>query len=279
MSLVAQRCWFRGADGALIHFDVREDGPRARGVVLYVHGLGEHLEKYAGFFDRAVERGWHVAAYDQRGHGRTPGRRGDYLFDDLVDDLGRFVAVTRDRYPELPIFLVAHSLGALVALAWAGRTEEPGVRGMALSSPPIALARDVSPWYRAGIRALARILPRLPVPRGSDPGRLTRDPDRRAALEADPLRHGTMTPRAMVSTEAAMEEVRAHPGAIRVPLLVLVAGDDRVASAPEAVAWSRRLEEPDVTVERIAGAYHEILNDLGREQAWDRILDWCDARA
>lgn len=285
MTLVARSCWFRGADDALLHFDVADAGETARGAVVTVHGLGEHVAKYGEWFDAVVERGYHAAAYDQRGHGETPGRRGDFDFDDLVGDLGRFVGVTRDRYPGAPVFLVGHSLGALVAIAWlAGEAERPGgdeappVAGVALSAPPLGMPEEAPGWYRWGIRTLSKVAPRVPLPRSSDPARLTRDPERRAADADDPRIHRRWSPRAIVSTAEAMESLRGRSPGLGVPILLLAAGEDLVVDSAAAIAWARRLEG-DVTVERVAGAYHELLNDLGREAVYDRILTWCDERA
>ena len=91
MTLRAAECFFRAVDGALIHFEINGAGPDARGILLFVHGLGEHFSKYDEWLAYAVGRGYHAAAHDQRGHGRTPGKRGDFAFEDLVSDLSRFV--------------------------------------------------------------------------------------------------------------------------------------------------------------------------------------------
>lgn len=284
MTLVARSCWFRGADGALVHFDVTDAGEAAKGAIVTVHGLGEHVAKYGEWFDAVVEGGYHAAGYDQRGHGETPGRRGDFDFADLVSDLERFVAVVRDRYPGLPVFVVGHSLGALVSIAWlereserADEEERPPAAGVVLSAPPLALPEAAPAWYRWGIQALARVAPRLPLPRSSDPARLTRDPERRAADGEDPRIHRRWTPRSIVSTATAMEDLRDRFPTFAAPILLLAAGEDAVVDSAAAIAWARRLDG-DVTVERVAGAYHEILNDLGREAAYDRILSWCDER-
>ncbi|HUP18987.1 MAG TPA: lysophospholipase [Gemmatimonadota bacterium] len=282
MSLVAERCWFRGAGGALIHFDARDarglrslDPP---GIVLTVHGLGEHLGKYGSWLDFVAEAGWHATAFDLRGHGHTPGRRGHFDFPDLVDDLADFVDVTRDRYPGLPVFVVGHSLGALVAIRYATTTETPAVAGLALSSPPIELVRVYPRWYRWGIQALDRIAPWAPIPRGTDPARLTRDPERVEAIRRDPLASRVISARGMLSTGAAIEAIGAGAGRLTLPLLVLVAEDDAITRPDSTLAWCRETGSTDVMAGKVAGAYHEILNDLGRESAWRRILAWCEAR-
>lgn len=281
MSLVAENCYVRASDGALLRFEVRDAGAGARGALVTVHGLGEHVEKYGEWFEAVLARGYHVAAHDQRGHGGTPGRRGDFAFPDLVDDLDRFVAVVRDRFPPDPIFVVGHSLGALVSLLWARERGDgaAAVAGVVACSPPVSLAVKRPGWKRLGIRALARVAPRLRLPRGTVPARLSRDPERVAAIERDGKIHRSITPRAMVTTTEAMETLRSLPCRFDVPLLVLVAGEDAVASPDATLEWGRAVEGRDVTVVQVPGGYHELLNDLGREGTYGRILDWCEARA
>lgn len=279
MTLVAENCYVRATDGALLRFEHRDAGPGARGVVVTLHGLGEHVGKYEEWFDALLAAGYHVYAYDQRGHGRTPGRRGDYAFGDLVADLERFLAVVGDRHAGAPLLVVAHSLGALVALRWAREAgEEAPVAGIVLSSPPLELAEPPPAWFRWGVRALAAIAPRLPLPRRTDPSRLTRDPERVAAIESDPLAHRAMTPRAMTTTAAAMEELREAPPPRGIPMLILAAGEDRVADSSTTLAWARSAEDGRMTVGRVPGAYHELLNDLGREATFRQILEWCGER-
>lgn len=279
MSLIAEACYFRGADGALLHFDVRDAGPTPRGVIVTVHGLGEHLAKYREWHDYALERGYNVAAYDQRGHGRTPGRRGDFEFEDLVTDLERFIGVTVDRYGDMPVFIVAHSLGALVALEYASGEVPPSVEGMALTSTPLVLANKLPGWYQGSVRVLSRVAPRVPIPRLSNPRRLTRDPERLRAFSRDPFYHRVITARALVGIERAMEEVRGTPESVEIPVIFFVAREDRIVSGPDIIAYGNFVSSHDVTIEQLPGAYHEILNDYGRRAVYEQICDWFDARA
>ena len=134
------------------------------------------------------------------------------------------------------------------------------------------------PLLDVAVRVLARIAPSVPLPRDSRPENLTRDPERRAAFASDRLWHRVMTPRAMLSVAGAMESVRGRPQAIHTPALFLVAGADTVVSSPDAIGYAHAITGADTTIEQIPGAYHEILNDLGRRAIFDRILRWCDDR-
>ena len=277
MTLRAAECYFRAADGELVHFDVKDEGSAARGVIVFVHGLGEHFSKYDEWLEYAVERRYHVAAYDQRGHGRTPGRRGDFRFPDLVADLGRFVEVAADRWGALPLFVVAHSLGALVTLRWVAEAGHPALRGAVLSSPAIDVVEETPLWKRLAFRTLVRVAPRLSLPRRSEVEKLTADPARAAAWRSDPLRHGRITPRAMVGIAEAMEAARESPLAVTLPLLLLLSPADAVTSTPATLAWAAE-SGADVTILENPDARHEILNDVDRREAYARICDWLDER-
>ena len=278
MTLRAAECFFRAADRALIHFDVRDAGPGARGVIVFVHGLGEHFSKYDEWLRYAGSRGYHVAALDLRGHGGTPGRRGDFEFEALVADLARFLEVVGERWPERPIFLVAHSLGALVTLRLAAAGVPAAVRGAALSSPPLDIVEEIPWWKRRLFDTLARAAPRTSLPRRSLVENLTQDPERIAAWRADRMRHTRITPRAMTGIVRAMEAARAAPLEVSLPLLMLIAPEDAVTSADASLRWAAETGA-DVTLVEIPDARHEILNDIGRDAAYERICDWCDARA
>jgi alpha-beta hydrolase superfamily lysophospholipase len=218
-----------------------------------------------------------VAALDLRGHGRTPGRRGDFDFDALVTDLRRFVEVVGERWPGMPIVVVAHSLGALVTLRWAAAGVPTAVRGAALSSPAIDVVGDVPWWKRRLFLTLARTAPRASLPRRSVVENLTQDPERIAAWRADRLRHGRITPRAMLGIARAMEATRGAPLEVTLPLILLLAPEDQVTSAEAALRWAAETGA-DVTVVEVPDARHEILNDIGRDAAYERICDWCDDR-
>jgi alpha-beta hydrolase superfamily lysophospholipase len=118
----------------------------------------------------------------------------------------------------------------------------------------------------------------MPVPRRSDPTRLTRDPERLAAMRGDELRHRRTTPRAMLGILTAMKEVRTAPEKVEVPLLFLVGRADQVVSGADALAYASFVASRDVSVEQLPGAYHEILNDLGRKAVYERICRWFDDR-
>ena len=102
-------------DGLDLKLQVWPAGRPARGTVLIVHGLGEHVGRYAHVARYLNEQGFDVAGYDHRGHGRSGGAKGRLgQVDDFVRDLGRVLDAVRARCPA-PLVLLGHSLGGIIA--------------------------------------------------------------------------------------------------------------------------------------------------------------------
>ncbi len=143
---------------------VRRDWPSAdaRGTIVIVHGLGEHIGRYAHVAARLNANRWSVVGYDQRGHGASPGERGRLAAgDDLLTDLASVVDAVRAEASG-PLVLLGHSLGGLVVARFvAGALESPrppwqrDVDALVLSSPALAIgmtARRSAPCWRRSRR-------------------------------------------------------------------------------------------------------------------------------
>ncbi|MFM9999868.1 MAG: alpha/beta fold hydrolase, partial [Burkholderiaceae bacterium] len=105
-----------GDGSSLMMSDWPLDSGRVRGVVLIVHGLGEHAGRYGHVARRLNRWGFAVRAYDQYGHGESTGARGALpQADRLLTDLTAVVEQLRtQRGPDTPLILLGHSLGGLV---------------------------------------------------------------------------------------------------------------------------------------------------------------------
>src|SRR4051812_1687572 len=100
-----------------LHVELYRPTAAARAVAVMVHGYAEHTGRYREVAHVLVERGLAVIGFDLRGHGRSSGRRGHIeAFGDYLDDLDAVLALARKEHPGLPVVLVAHSNGGLIAL-------------------------------------------------------------------------------------------------------------------------------------------------------------------
>ncbi len=246
-----------------------------RGVVLIVHGLGEHAGRYPHLVRALREHGYIVFGPDQRGCGRSEGRRGDFrAFDDVLDDLDRVVNTTRKAYPDLPLFLYAHSLGAMYATHYLSRHEN-GITAAVLSAPGYGPGPDLS---AANIRLaylLARIVPRLYLrSKASDDFRLSHDPEAKRAYDQDTLRIEKFTVRFATTNLQKATAAQRLLATVRLPILVILPADDTTIDR-QAVLDAVAQAGPNVTLRTYPG-WHELHNELPelREPVLNDVLAW-----
>lgn len=268
----------RAADGVRLYYSSwLADSPRA--VLLVSHGHGEHGGRYAELARHLAERGVTVHAIDHRGHGRSGGLRGHVdRFGEFVADLEQWRgALTAKLAPGLPVFLLGHSLGGLIAIRHLQTHPGAGLRGAILSAPLLGIAVRAARWKVALSGLFSRILPRLPFGNELDPSMLSTAPGYVDAFRADKLLHPTITPRLYTEINAAMAASFAQPDSIRLPLLVLAPTGDRVV-APEAVARFASACPGEVEVKRYEGFQHEALNEAERHRVIADVAAWLNAR-
>jgi alpha-beta hydrolase superfamily lysophospholipase len=261
----------------------------ARTHVLVVHGLGEHLGRYAALVDRLVQAGHAVTLYDQRGHGRSGGPRGAIPHEQaLLGDLACLIDTCREARPslpweaqDLPLVLLGHSMGGALAARFVaeGLAERPAawwrpVSGLVLSSP--ALAAHLNPVQRLLLMA-GRLAPDMAAHNGLKSSWISRDPEVVRAYEQDPLVHDRITPRLARFILAAGEKVRARAERWETPTLLLWAGADRCVAPRGSAEFARRAPARYVQAQCLDGLYHELLNEPEREQVLTTLLRWLDA--
>lgn len=266
-----------GAGGARLHYRAWEvASPRA--AVLVLHGLFEHSRRYRELAEVLGDAGISTFALDLRGHGASQGRRG-YVrrFELFLEDVDRFTADVRVDLPDgLPRFLLAHSMGGLVGLRWL-EEREPELTGAVITSPWLALADPPAPWLEALVRTLNRVLPVVPIPAGLDADDLSHDPERVADYRRDPVIYSRVTPRLLTEALDAGREAFRRKERLDLPLLFILAGDDRIVATERAAALAGSLDG-DVTVDVRPGYYHEVLQETERGAVMAEVVEWIEAR-
>jgi alpha-beta hydrolase superfamily lysophospholipase len=268
----------RTPDGLQLHTQTWEPTASPEATVVLVHGYAEHCGRYGHVAKQLVTEGATVCAYDQRGYGRSDGRRayvdsfGDYL-DDLALILDHVSADQADR----PLFLFGHSLGGLVVLKYV-LDRKPAVRGLMLSAPAIEINPDLAPLLRSFAQVLGRIAPTLPTTR-SPQGAISRDPEVVEEAQQDPLNyHGRVLARTGAEMLRAGNDVQDRLDGLQTPFVVFHGTADQLAN-PE---WSRRLYEraaaTDKTFHLYDGLYHETFNEPERETVLSDLSSWLRTR-
>lgn len=269
-------------DGSLLHGWVHAPAGAASALVLIVHGLGEHAGRYAHVLRHLQDQGLAVAVYDQRGHGQSGGARGALGSpDSLLADLAR--VIDHLRGPEglgaLPLVLLGHSMGGLVAARFVAETLAPGpaawsrpVHALALSSP--ALDVGMNALQRALAAGLGPLLPNLPLGNGLDPGWVSRDPDVVAAYRADPLVHSRITPRLAQFFLAAAEMVHSRAASWSTPSLLMWAGADRCVRPAGSARFAAAAPADRLSAKCWDGLAHELFNEPEKAQVLAHLDAW-----
>jgi alpha-beta hydrolase superfamily lysophospholipase len=265
---------FRGAGGLELHYRRWLPDADPRAAVVLVHGVCEHGGRYTNVVDRLAGGGYAVYAYDQRGHGASPGRRVHVdRWAEYREDLDNCLAMAAEQVPERPIVVYGHSMGSLVVLDYL--LHDPrALAGAIISGAALEPAGVGTPYLVAVARILSGITPRFSVSLGLDVDALSRDPE---VLEPTaPIRSShharpcAGVPRASTRSSAS----RRACGRIDVPLLVLHGEDDRLNLAEGARTLFEAVSHPSKRMHIYPGVRHEPHNDFGHEQVVTDVEAW-----
>jgi lysophospholipase len=240
-----------------------------RAAVLLVHGMAEHSGRYEHVGEAFNAKGFDVLSFDLRGHGETEGRRGHVdSFDDFLDDVEELLEERRTL--GVPVVLMAHSLGGLIACAYVidGR---PAPDLLVISAP--ALAADTPAWQKVLATAMSRIAPKLAIKNDFEGSLLSRDEAVGVAYRDDPLRVRVATARMGYESFAAMTATQAALHKITIPTYVLHGADDRLVP-PSASEGFEQL--PNATRVLHPGLRHESMNEPEQDEVIRGITDWID---
>ena len=237
-----------------------------RYLALVVHGYGEHVGRYEELAQVLVAHGAAVYGPDHTGHGRSAGERVLIEdFEDVVTDVHAVAARARAAHPDVPLVLIGHSMGGLIAARYAQRHGEE-LAALVLSGPVIGA------WELPGLLLALDEIPDTPI----SPASLSRDPEVGSSYTADPLVwHGPMK-RPTVEAFARTLETASKGGDLgRLPLLWLHGDDDRLVP----LSGSRvGIEELGGTLtERIyPGARHEVFNETNKAEVFADVTRFLD---
>jgi alpha-beta hydrolase superfamily lysophospholipase len=261
-------------DGSGLHGCGEEPGAGAAAAVCIVHGLGEHSGRYDWVMSTIAQAGMAAIAIDLRGHGRSPGQRGDApSCSILLDDIDLLLATAAARYPEIPLYLYGHSFGGSLVLGYAIGRRAPA--GAVVTSPLLVPAEAPPAWKRTAARMMSRLIPRMQMSTGLDSAALSRNPDVAAAYESDPLVHGAVTARLGHDILAFGRENLDRAGELDIPVLLMHGSSDSITSPVASGEFAERAGDRCSFV-IWPGLYHELHREPEREQVIGHVLDWLE---
>lgn len=245
-----------------------------KGVVVLVHGMGEHSKRYNSFvIPSLLNENLAVLSYDQFGHGQTEGKRGHNPgYDSLLDCLDLVISKAQELFENLPIFLYGHSMGGNVVINYCLRKEHP-VTGLIATSPLLELAFDPPKWKMTAGKIIRKIAPALTLPSELDARAISRDPIEVQKYIDDPLVHDKISANYSLAVFEAGAWAIEHASELSIPSLIVHGTGDQITShrASERFAKNSNNKAELMLME---GGYHELHNDLDKQAFIELLTNW-----
>jgi acylglycerol lipase len=263
------------AEDGIEIFVVQNPVERPKAVILIVHGICEHSGRYALTASRMNEWGYSVYRFDNRGHGRSGGERG-YVesYERFLQDTDLVVQAARRDNPGLPLFLLGHSMGGFISVAY-GIKYPDRLSGLIHSGAAVIVlpaVKDLGENFDYNALALT------PIP-NSLSNLISRDPAVVKAYDDDPLVLKEFTMKLMGEIFIrGMNWLLPNRNVYQYPCLILHGGDDQLVPAEASRQLYDHISSTDKQLKIYEGLYHEILNEPEKEAVLTDIHQWIEGR-
>lgn len=257
-----------------------------QGVLVLVHGLGEHSGRYCAVIQALTAAGYAVFAFDNQGHGKSEGQRGHIdSWQNYRDNTGAFLQLVRQQEPTAPLFLMGHSLGGLIVLDWvlqkahAADFQALNILGLVVSAPPISPSEGTASQVRIMLaRLLSGLFPRLSLKMGLAECGLSRDQSIADQLAQDPLIHPYVTLRWGTETLNTIDWVKSHIHQLQLPILLTHGEADPIIDVAGSREIFQQIGTDRKTLKIYPGSYHEPHNDLDSRLVVRDLVHWMSAQ-
>ncbi|MHA1379645.1 MAG: lysophospholipase [Candidatus Helarchaeota archaeon] len=268
--------YYTGTKGVKIYYQVWKPDDTAKAVIQIVHGLAEYSDRYINVVNALVPRGYIIYASDLQGHGKTKGTRA-YVekFDHYVEDQKILFDIIKEKEPNLPIFLLGHSMGSIIARIYAATYPE-GLRGLILSGTGTKDGSDISGFLKLMAKLVSAIKPKGTIDPQLLPEKISTDPAVVKAYAEDPMIFKKITYRLGAELLKGFSKANKLIKNIKIPTLIQSGGADQLMLEAEEVG--NQLAIADKTIKIYPGLLHEVYNEVEEER--NKVLkdlgDWLD---
>jgi len=240
--------------------------PSPNALLVVVHGLGEHSGRYDNLLDAVSGSGVSVCACDNRGFGRSAGKKGCISsFADYVDDQKIFIDMLKSANPKIPILVLGHSLGGLIVFKY---VLEYGfsVSGVILSSPAFIFKGRIAGWKKAMAKLLSAVKPDFSLSADSDFAGLSHDLEYIASCKNDPLLHNMVSARLYTEFMKTSSECMSRAFEFNSPILIFHGNADPIIDYKGSETVFERLSSHDKEIRIFDGLFHKAMNEIPEER-------------
>ncbi len=255
---------------------ISSPGEKIRAVIIFVHGLGEHIHRYSELYGLLSGARIGFTGVDLPGHGQSEGRRGHIksfaVTDKMIDIIHDSVKKT---FPGIPVFIYGHSLGGGIVLDYIIR-KKPRIKGAIVTSPWLRLSFEPGKAKLFLASITKSIMPGLIQKSGLVVEHISHDAEVVRKYKADPLVHDKISVALFHSAMKAAEHSLEHAREISIPLLLMHGSDDLICSPDGSSQFASASENVDLRI--WDGGYHELHNELFRNDVFAAIIEWINSK-
>lgn len=249
-----------------------------RALVCLVHGFGEHSGRYRHVAQMMTDAGFVVVGLDQRGHGRSQGKRGyTPAYAQSLADIGTFMAEAQRRFPDLPTYLYGHSMGGNMVLGYTLRHRPTSLRGVISTSPWLRLTTPPPQSQVTGAKLVSKLISTFTITNEFEPLVLTHDTAVDEAYNSDPHNHGRMSAKLFLGVTEGGEEIIRRAREFPLPLLLVHGTADPVTSYEASVEFAQTAP-PSTTFKEWPNLYHETHNEPQQAEVIAFTVGWLEGQ-
>jgi acylglycerol lipase len=267
---------FQSLGGLNIHMRSWQPKDAPRAVIAICHGVNSHSGQYVWPAEQFAAKGFSVYALDLRGRGKSDGER--FYVENIAEyvaDVSGMIAIAKERNPGLPVYLLGHSAGGVVACTYA-LDHQQDIDGLICES--FAFQVPAPGFALAAIKGISHVAPRLGV-LTLHMKDFTRDPVALKVLEEDPLTKDEVQPAMTVAALVrADERLRDSFDQITLPVLILHGTADKATVCQGSEFFHEHAGAPDKTLKLYRDHFHDLLNDFGKDDVMADIVGWVEKR-
>jgi alpha-beta hydrolase superfamily lysophospholipase len=259
-------------NGQVIEGIIINPGENTRAVIVFVHGLGEHIQRYLDWAELFKNEGIGFIGADLPGHGHSQGKRGDIpgyaMIDEMIDNLLKKCGQT---FPGVPVYIYGHSLGGGIVLDYLLR-KNPKIKGAIVTAPWLRLSFEPPKSKVIMARVMKNIVPGLIQPSGLNVNHISHDKAVVEKYKNDLLVHGKISVSLFAGAMTAAKYSLTHASNLKIPTLLMHGSDDQITSPEGSREFATQTNMVELKI--WDGGYHELHNEPFRLEVFQYIINW-----
>lgn len=264
----------RLGNGQVLRGIIKSPGDNVRAVIILVHGLGDHIQRFSHWVDMFLSEGIGFLGADLPGHGKSDGKRG-YIKNYSVTSEMLDIMITeyKKTFPGIPVFIYGHSLGGGIVLEYTLR-KSPEIAGAIVTSPWLRLSFEPNRLKMILARIMKSLLPSLIQPSGLIISHMSHDKEIVDKYLSDPLGHKKISLSLFHSAVSAADYSLDNAENLKVPLLLMHGSGDLITSPQGSIDFAAKTKMAELKI--WDGGYHELHNEPFKDEVFSYIIKWIE---